>query len=321
MIRRRMITALLSIAWCSTSHAAQAPSFPSRAITLVAPSTPGSAPDVLARYVALRLSQAWKSTVFVVNRPGAGGDIGSEFVARAEPDGYTLLLGSIANTVNPHLVAKVRLDARALIPVTMIATSPDILLVQPADGVTSVADFLSWLKTHPSTPAGHPGIGTTPHLSLSMFALQSQLPFISIPYQGGGASQHGFVANQVKFMFGTSMGVLGQIKGGRARPLAVTGTQRIAALPDTPTMAEAGFSDFSIEAWFGIFAPSNTPRPIVDAVANAVREIVVSQEFEDRLNALGARSAYLPPDAFAKHVAAEHVRWGQLVKAANIRVD
>ncbi|NYE24611.1 Bug family tripartite tricarboxylate transporter substrate binding protein [Pigmentiphaga litoralis] len=321
MTRRQLLSALIFIAWCAAPHAQQTPTFPSRSVTLVAPSSPGSAPDVLARQLALRLSKKWNATVFVVNRPGAGGDIGSESVARAEPDGYTLLLGSIANAVNPHLVAKVRSDARALVPVSMIATAPDILLVHPADGINSVAEFTSWLKSHPSTPAGHPGIGTTPHLSLSTLALQSQLPFIAIPYQGGGAAQHGFVANQVKFMFGTSMGVLGQIKGGRARPLAVTGSTRIAALPHTPTMVEAGYPDFVIEAWFGVFAPGGTPQPIVDGIAGAVREVVTDQDFEDRLNTLGARMTFMPPVLFAKHVSAEHERWGRLVKAANIRID
>jgi tripartite-type tricarboxylate transporter receptor subunit TctC len=311
---------LLAIAAVGAASA-QTVDFPRHAITLIAPSTPGSTPDVLARLLAQRMSQAWNQSVVVVNRPGAGGDIGTDAVARAEPDGHTILLGSIANTVNPHLIAKRRKELDDLTPVSMLVIAPDILVVHPSSKLTNVQELIGYLKSNQGLAAAHAGTGTTPHLSLTMFGLQTGAPFVSVPYQGGGATLQGLLSQQVQFMFSTSVGVLPSVRSGQLRALAVTSTRRISAAPSVPTMEEAGVPGFDLAAWFGLFAPPKTPKSVVDRIADTARTVMIEPEFAQRLRELGAEPAYLAAPAFATHVAAEYAKWGRLAKAAKLSAE
>ncbi|NYE24615.1 Bug family tripartite tricarboxylate transporter substrate binding protein [Pigmentiphaga litoralis] len=300
---------------------AQAQTYPTRTVTLVAPSTPGSTPDVLARLVAQRLTQVWGQSVVVINKAGAGGDIGADSVVRAEADGYTVLLGHIALTVNPHFQKKRQFELNQLTPVSLIANAPDLLVVHPSFKVNNVKELVAHLKQNPSTPAGHAGSGTTPQLSLAMFALDTKAPFVTVPYQGGGAAQLGILSNQIPFMFSTSVGVLPHVRSGKLHAIAVTSKQRLAAAPDVPTMAESGLPGFDLSAWFGLFVPAKTPQPIVDKIAQTAKTIVESPEFSEKLKEMGAESSYMPPQQFKDYVAAENTKWGRLVEAAGLRTD
>src|SRR5438034_180038 len=186
------------------SNAVLAQSWPARPLTWIAPSTPGSAPDVLSRVVAQKLSEQLGQPIAVVNRPGAGTNIGTAAVAQAQPDGYTLLLGSIANTINPHIMSKVGYQLEDLAPVSSVAAAPDVLVVHPSVAATSVQELIALLKAKPGTPAGHAGIGTTPHLSLEMLRLMAGVELTPVPFQGGGAAQQGILSGQVPFMFSTT---------------------------------------------------------------------------------------------------------------------
>lgn len=236
---------------CLAADATWAQAWPSRPVTLVAPSTPGSAPDVLARVVAQKLSEQLGQQVVVLNRPGAGTNIGTQAVAQAAPDGYTILLGSIANTLNPHIMSKVGYRLEDFAPVSSVAAAPDVLVVHPSVAAGNVGELISFLKSKPGTPAGHVGIGTTPHLSLETFRRMAGVELTMVPYKGGGEAQQGILGAQVPFMFSTTIGILPRVRSGQLRGLAVSSAKRIAAAPELPTVAESGLPGFDVVAWFG----------------------------------------------------------------------
>ena len=290
-------------------------------ITLVAPSTPGSAPDVLARVLAARLSEQLGSQMVVLNRPGAGTNIGTQAVAQAAPDGYTVLLGSIANTLNPHIMGSVGYRLEDFAPVSSVAAAPDVLVVHPSIPATSVAELVALLKAKPGTPAGHAGIGTTPHLSLEIFRRMAGVEITPVPFKGGGEAQQGILGGQVPFMFSTTIGILPRVRSGQLRALAVSSAKRIAAAPELPTVAESGLAGFDVVAWFGLFAPAGTPRPIVERLSSETRAALSAPEVRKRLIDLGAEPLGSSPDEFSAYVSAEFARWGRLAKEAGIRID
>ncbi|HEY3077927.1 MAG TPA: tripartite tricarboxylate transporter substrate binding protein [Burkholderiales bacterium] len=309
---------LLLLAACGT---AGAQSYPAKPITLVAPSTPGSAPDVLARVLAARLSEQLGSQMVVLNRPGAGTNIGTQAVAQAAPDGYTVLLGSIANTLNPHIMGSVGYRLEDFAPVSSVAAAPDVLVVHPSVPATSVAELIALLKSKPGTPAGHAGIGTTPHLSLEIFRRMAGVDITPVPFKGGGEAQQGILGGQVPFMFSTTIGILPRVRSGQLRALAVSSAKRIAAAPELPTVAESGLAGFDVVAWFGLFAPAGTPRPIVERLSSETRAALSAPEVRKRLIDLGAEPLGSSPDEFSAYVSSEFARWGRLAKEAGIRID
>jgi len=298
-----------------------AQAYPARPLTWIAPSTPGSAPDVLSRVVAQRLAEQLGQPIAVVNRSGAGTNIGTAAAAQAAPDGYTVLLGSIANTVNPHIMGKVGYRLEELQPVSSVASAPDILVVHPSVAAASVGELIALLKAHPGTPAGHAGIGTTPHLSLESFRRLAGVEITEVPFQGGGAAQQGILSGQVPFMFSTTIGILPRIRSGQLRALAVSSARRVASAPDIPTMAEAGVAGFDVTAWFGLFVPAGTPKPIVERLSEETRRALETPEVRTRLIELGAEPLGSTPAEFAAYVDAEYRRWGKLVKEAGISLQ
>ena len=216
------------------SNAAQSETYPSRPVTLIAPSTPGSTPDVLSRLIANELSKRLGEQMVVLNRAGAGTNLGTASVAQAAPDGYTLLLGSIANTLNPHIMRSVGYRLEDFAPISSVAAAADILVVHPSTNAKSVKELIALLKSKPGTPAGHAGIGTTPHLSLELFRRAAGVEVTMVPYKGGGQAQQGILGAEVPFMFSTSIGVLPLVRSGKLRALAVSSSKRIGAAPDIP---------------------------------------------------------------------------------------
>ena len=300
---------------------AQAQTWPSRAVTLIAPSTPGSAPDVLSRTLAQKLSEQLGQPVVVLNRPGAGTNVGTQALTQAVPDGYTILLGSIANTLNPHIMSKVGYRLEELAPISSVAAAPDVLVVHPSVAASSVQELIALLKAKPGTPAGHAGIGTTPHLSLEVFRRMAGVEVTPVPYKGGGEAQQGILGGQVPFMFSTTIGILPRVRSGQLRGLAVSSAKRIAAAPDLPTVAESGLPGFDVVAWFGLFAPAGTPPAIVERLSAETRAALVAPDLRKRLIDLGAEPLGSTPAEFAAYVDAEFRRWGAFAKESGIRLD
>jgi len=315
----RLLAAWLLLALASV---AQGQTYPAKPITLVAPSTPGSAPDVLARVIAQKLSESLGQPMVVVNRPGAGTNIGTVGVAQAAPDGYTVLLGSIANTLNPHIMQKVGYRIiEDFAPVSSVAAAPDVLVVHPSVSASSVQELISLLNAKPGTPAGHAGIGTTPHLSLETFRRAAGVDVTLVPFKGGGEAQQGILGGQVPFMFSTTIGILPRVKSGQLRALAVSSAKRIAAAPELPTVAESGLPGFDVVAWFGFFVPAATPRPIVERLSAQTRAALGAPEVAKRLIDLGAEPLGSSPQEFAAYVQAEYQRWGKLAREAGMKIE
>lgn len=312
---------LAGVALLATCLLAWAQSYPSRSVTLVAPSTPGSAPDVLARVLANKLSEQLGQQMVVVNRPGAGTNVGTLSVAQAAADGYTVLLGSIANTLNPHIMSNVGYRLQNFAPVSSVAAAPDVLVVHPSVPASSVTELIALLKSKPGTPAGHAGIGTTPHLSLEIFRKMATVEVTPIPFKGGGAAQQGILGGQVPFMFSTTIGILPRVRSGQLRALAVSSSKRIAAAPDIPTVSEEGLPGFDVVAWFGLFLPAGAPAAVVERLSAETRSALNAPEVRKRLVDLGAEPLGSTPAEFAAYVNAEFERWGKLVRESNIRVE
>jgi tripartite-type tricarboxylate transporter receptor subunit TctC len=301
------------------SGTALAQTYPAKPLTFVAPSTPGSAPDVLTRVMAQKLSEQLGQQVVVVNRPGAGTNIGTMAVSQAAPDGYTVLLGSIANTINPHIMAEVGYRIEDLAAVSTVAAAPDVLVVHPSVPATSVSELIALLKSKPGTAAGHAGIGTTPHLSLELFRRAAGVEVTPVPFKGGGEAQQGILGGQVPFMFSTTIGILPRVRSGQLRGLAVSSAKRIASAPDLPTVAESGLPGFDVVAWFGFFLPAATPKPIVERLSAETRAALRADEVRKRLIDLGAEPLGSTPHEFAAYVQAEFQRWGRLAREAGMQ--
>ncbi|HWI36071.1 MAG TPA: tripartite tricarboxylate transporter substrate binding protein [Burkholderiales bacterium] len=295
--------------------------WPAKPVTLVAPSTPGSAPDVLARVMAQKLSENLGQPMVVVNRPGAGTNIGTVSVAQAAPDGYTVLLGSIANTLNPHIMAKVGYRIlEDFAPASSVAAAPDVLVVHPSFAPKTVGELIAALKAKPGTPAGHAGIGTTPHLSLETFRRAAGVDVTLVPFKGGGEAQQGILGGQVPFMFSTTIGILPRVKSGQVRALAVSSGKRIAAAPELPTVAET-LPGFDVVAWFGFFLPAATPKAVVERLSSETRAALSSPEVAKRLIDLGAEPLGSTPQEFAAYVQSEYQRWGKLAREAGMKIQ
>jgi len=299
--------------------AAWSQSYPDRPVTLIVPSTPGSTPDILGRTVGDNLSQQLGRQFVVTNRPGAGTRIGSAAVASAAPDGYTLLLGSeTAMTLNPHIVKQMNYQLDQLTAVSTVAGAPELLVVHPSMPVNNLQQLVDFLKAKPGTAAGHAGTGTTTHLALEMFRLMTKVDLTMVPYQGGGATQTAIMSGQVPFMFSTTITILPRVRAGQLRALAVSSAKRVSAVPEIPTVVEAGLAGFEVAGWFGVFAPSGTSREIIERLSTEIRAALAKPEVRKRLIDLGAEPLGSTPEEFAAHTKGEYARWGKLVKEAGM---
>jgi tripartite-type tricarboxylate transporter receptor subunit TctC len=206
-------------------------------------------------------------------------------------------------------------------PVSSVAAAADVLVVHPSTPAASVQELIAFLKSKPGTPAGHAGIGTTPHLSLETFRRMAGVEITMVPFKGGGEAQQGILGGQVPFMFSTTIGILPHVRSGQLRALAVSSARRIAVAPELPTVAESGLPGFDVVAWFGLFAPAGTPKPIVDRLSAETRSALGAAEVHQRLIDLGAEPLGSTPEAFADYVNAEFQRWGRLSRELGISLD
>jgi tripartite-type tricarboxylate transporter receptor subunit TctC len=298
--------------------------WPAKAITYVVPFPTGGTTDTLARLIGQRLGAALGTTIVVDNKPGAGGNIGSEFVARAAPDGYTILGGTISShAINVSLYSKLGYDpVKSFAPITLIGSNPNVLVVPASSPFKSVADVLAAAREKPGSIAfASAGNGTSQHLSGELFKSLAKVDLIHIPYKGSAPAIQDVMSGQVPMMFDTSVVAGPHIQSGKLRALAVTSGKRAPAFPNVPTVAEAGVPGYELVSWQAIFAPAGTPQPIVDRLYTEIAKILKSPEMQERLANLGMEASGMSPAEFAAFQRSEIEKWARVVKAANVKID
>lgn len=323
MIRRRSLLALPFAA--APLGAVRAQTYPSRPVTIIVPFVAGGTTDIMARLMADRLGAVLGQRFVVENRPGAGGNPGSAAVARAEPDGLTLLMGTVGtHAINASLYAKMPFDpVRDFAPVAFVSGVPNAMIVNPErTPVRTPAEFVEFARTKPGgANMASSGLGTSIHLSGEMFQQRTGLKMTHVPYRGSAPALTDMLSGQVDVMFDNLPSCLGFIQGGQLRALAVTSAARSAALPDVPTLAESGFPDFDASSWFGLFAPRGTPEAITARLNKESLTALATDDLRRRLAELGAEPRPMTPVEFAAFIDAEGVRWAAAVKASGARLE
>ncbi len=298
--------------------------WPAKPLHILVPGGVGGVTDIRARWLAQRLARPLGQSVIVENKPGAGGNLGMEAGARSAPDGYTLIIiHQGVMTVNPHLYSRPGYDPLAdFAPITQVGTGPLLLAVHPDVRARTTAELIQLAKEKPGQLAyGSPGIGTPPHLAGELFRATAGIDTVHVPYKGGGQGVADLIAGHVSYSIEGLTVQLPQVKAGRLRALAVTGPQRVASLPDVPTMAEAGLAGAEFQGWVGIAVPVATPKPIVARLYSDISAILATSEARSWFAEVGADARADPPDVFAAAIRAEHAKWGKVIRDAGIRIE
>jgi tripartite-type tricarboxylate transporter receptor subunit TctC len=317
----RALTPALALA-CLPIPTANAQQYPTQPIKIIVSLAPGGVADIVARALAQKLGETGK-TVLVENRTGAGGAIGADAAAKSPPDGYTLYMGFHATqSILPHLTKLPFDPAKDFTPVIFIATSPNILVVHPSVPVRTPKELVAHVKANPGKLTyGSPGVGSSGHLAGEQFRQLHQLDVVPVHYRGAAPALQDLVAGQVSMMFDIVPLTKEQLAGGRVRALAVTSAKREPAVPDVPTMAEAGMPGVEGGPWFGLFAPAGTPRPIIDWLNAETKKAFSAPDLRARLEGQGLTLPLGTPEEFGAHVAAETKRWGEVIRRGNIKLE
>jgi tripartite-type tricarboxylate transporter receptor subunit TctC len=302
---------------------AQDASYPNRPVRIIVPFAAGGPPDVISRIVGQKLSERWGQQVYVENHPGAGGNTGTATAARAAPDGYTLYMMSTGFMVNPSLYAKVPYDPiKDFVPVTIAAASPNILFVNPVVPARSVGELIALIKSSPGKYSyAQPSTGSTPHLSGELFKLQYGLDLVTVPFNGASLAVNSTIAGHTPIAFTALPPAIANIKEGNLRGLAVTAAKRSPALPDVPTMAEAGIPDQEAETINGLLAPAGTPDEIVARINRDTVAALSLPDVKERLSVLGFEPVVSTSAAFGARIKSEIAKWDKVVRAAHIRIE
>jgi tripartite-type tricarboxylate transporter receptor subunit TctC len=321
-MKQRMATVLVVlVAHLLVSQSAQA--FPDRPIKLIVPSPAGGPPDVMARLLSDRMAASLGQPVVVDNRGGAGGTIGARSVLGAEPDGYTLLMGSTSTLlIAPAIYRNAGYHAGSFAPVARVADSIEVLAVHPSVPARSAAELVSLAKSRPGTlNFGSAGVGTLPHIEGELLKARAQIDINHVPYRGGGLALTGLIGGQIEVLFSTLTQMLPNIREGRVRGLAVTGATRSKLAPDIPTMVESGFDQFIVTSISAIVAPPGTPIEIRRRLNQAVAGALASEDVEQSLSRMGGEARPASPDELASYLAAEQQRWSRIIEATRVTVD
>ena len=313
---------LLALTVSAQSHSAD--TYPARPVRLIAPFPPGGPTDVLARVVATRLTQRWGQQVIVDNRPGAAGNIGTEMAARSAPDGYTLLMGTVAtHGINESLYGRLPFAPhRDFAAIALAAQTPSAIAVHPAVAAKSFNEFLALLKAKGlALNYAHAGVGTIAHLAIELLRMQSGIEVTSVAYKGTAPAINDTIAGQTQFMITSTLTVQPFVKSGRLRALAVTSAKRSAAFPDLPTVIESGLPDYLVVGWAGVFAPVRVPAAIIQRVNRETNTALASADIRERLLASGSEPSPMTAQEFQQFALNETVRWAKVVKAAGIKPD
>ena len=324
MQRRNWIAAaaaLLAVSpfWASN---AVAQTWPTRPIKLVVPFPPGGLIDNMARLVAPKLALELGQPIVIDNKPGAGGNLGAAEAARAAADGYTLLMASPPLTISPALYSKLPYKPEQIAPVALLGRVPNVLMVHPSSGINSVAELTALAKSKPGQlNYASNGQGTSLHLSAELYKSQSGAFVTHIPYRGAAAAQTGLMATEVNMMFDNLPSALGLINGGKLKALAVTTPQRSSALPNVPTMEEAGMKGFQVFSWFGVAAPAGLPAPILQKLEQALERVAKMPEVKAAMLKSGAEPAWANSQGLASFMQADTAKWKNVAAFANIKLD
>lgn len=316
----RRVVAGIALACIAGTAAAQ---YPERATRIVVPFGPGGGADLTARLISQHLAEALGKPVVVENKPGAAGNIGTEQVARAAPDGYTLLLASTATAVNVSMYRKLPFDTlRELTPVSLVATVPLIVAVHPGVQAQSIQELVALAKSKP----GHlnyssGGVGTANHLAGELFKEVAGVDIAHVAYKGGGPALNDLLAGHVQLQFGTVASMREFVKAGRLRGLATTGPRRSQAVPDLPTVAEVGYPGAEVTAWYAVLAPAGTPRPVIERLSSEIARIVRLPQVQESLRAQGSDGVGSSTDDANRFFRGEVDKWGRIVRASNLYAD
>jgi tripartite-type tricarboxylate transporter receptor subunit TctC len=319
-----MVLGTAAMATMTAAQAADAGSWPTQPVKLIVPFAPGGTSDVLAREIAARLQVALKQTIVVDNKAGAGGVLGADSVAKAAPDGYTMLLGTIAtHAINPSLLPKMPYKAdRDFAPVILLGKISNVLLIGPGSQAKTVKDIIAAAKAKPGDITfASAGQGTSQHLSGEVFRLLTGADLTHVPYKGSAPAIQDVMGGQVPMSFETVTVALPQIKGGKVKALAVTSAKRSAQLPDVPTLAESGVPGFDVSSWQALYFPANTPAPIVAKLNAEVQKIVALPEVKAKMESLGLEYTPNSPAQFAEFQKAEQAKWAKVIKDGNVKPD
>ncbi|OWQ92288.1 MFS transporter [Roseateles aquatilis] len=321
---RRALLALCAAAAATGVLPAFAQSWPSKPVTLVVPFPAGGTTDVLARALAERLTQSLGQPVIVESKPGAGSTLGADYVAKSKPDGHTLLIGAVHHTIASSVYKKLPYDfQKDFVPITGIALVPNVLVVNAASTpAKSVAELVAAIKAQPGKMTyGSNGNGTAQHLIGTQFQNLTGTELLHVPYKGSGPMATDLLGGQIQMSFDTVTPVLQHIRAGKLRALAVTTARRSSVLPDVPTLEESGLKGFDIGTWFGVLAPAGTPKDIVAKLGVEMRKVIESPDFRKRMEDIGAEPTGGSSEQLARQIRDETVKFGKLVKAANVVIE
>jgi tripartite-type tricarboxylate transporter receptor subunit TctC len=322
-LTRRRVAPALAIAFALSGGSAMAQAWPNKPISLIVPFPAGGTTDVLARALAEKLTQSLGQTVIVESKPGAGATLGADYVAKSKPDGYTLLVGAVHHTIASSVYKKLPYDfQKDLAPITTIALVPNVLLVNANTPARNVAELVVLLKAQPGKlNYGSNGNGTAQHLIGTQFENLTGTEMAHIPYKGSGPLATDLLGGQVTMSFDTVTPVLQHIKSGKLRALAVTTAKRSSALPDVPTLDEAGLKGFNIGTWFGVLAPVATPKDILTRLNTEMVKVIQSPEFRKRMEEIGAEPIGNSAEQMAQQIKGETEKFAKLVKEAKVTID
>jgi tripartite-type tricarboxylate transporter receptor subunit TctC len=304
----------------AVSRFAWAQAYPSRPLHLIVGFTPGAAADVTGRLLGESMGPLVGQQIVVENKPGGGSSIAAEYVAHATNDGYTLFLATLSIIVNQIINPNPSLDLmRDLAPITLLSSGAVVLVVNPDSDVRSVADLIALAKAKPGQVIHATVTGSLPHLASELFAQRAGIKFLQVPYQGSPQTVTDVIAGRALVTFSPASTVIGQIAAGKLRPLATAASKRSSALPDVPTMAEAGIPDFDTSLWFGLLAPAGTPRPVIEKLADAAQKAIHTPHTVETLRTQGFEPLDGGPDKFADYIRSETARWSAVAGAAGLR--
>jgi tripartite-type tricarboxylate transporter receptor subunit TctC len=320
-IRFRVLAGLVLLAIVT---AAQSAGYPDKPIRIVVAYTPAGATDILARTIGQKLTEAWGQPVIIDNRPGANGNIGTEYAAKASADGYTLLMVTAGtHGINPGLYRKLGFDAvKDFAPVSLVAMVPNIFVVNNAVPAKDLKDFIAYAKSNPGKfNYGSPGNGSTAHLSMELFKSMTGIQMVHVPYKGSAGVLADLIGGQIVVTMDNMPPYIPQVKAGKIRALAVSTTHRSPAVPEVPTVAEAGLPGYDSGAWFGLVAPANTPKDIVNKLSRETARILKLPDVSARLFDLGAEPVGGTPEQFSAHIKSEIAKWAKVIKDANVELQ
>lgn len=313
-------SALLSLFLGCASTPVLAQDYPTKSIRLVVPSAPGGSTDQLARLIGEKLTSAWGQTVVIENKPGAGLTLGADFVAKAPPDGYTILMGAVHHSIAPAFYKDLSYDVeRDLAPITVVAVVPNVMIARTDFPAKTTAEVIAYAKSKPGELTyGSTGAGTAHHLIGEQFNDMAGTNLLHVPYKGSSPALIDLMGGRIDFMFDTIASCLPHIKAGKLRPIAVATASRSSALPDVPTLAESGLPEFNIETWFGLMAPAGTPQAIIDKIHAETAKILHDPATKARLLAMGAEPVGNTPAEMAAQIKSEVAKFAELAKKAQL---